>query len=142
MKMKRCHLCNNGKGQERAMVLFDRLARSADGRAYACKACTAVKGHQSRRRNRGVAAYAGPTWSNPPPQMPKPVADVNFSDRTVRPKDPHRWQGVMADLVYQGRTLYSVPVWLCCICHAVSTLPPVLLRRRDGDFPSCITTWP
>ena len=74
--------------------------------------------------------------------MNKPVADVNFSDHSVRPRDPHRWREDTADIIYQRRLLYSVPVWLCRMCHTVSTIPPLLMRRTDDDFPTCITTWP
>lgn len=68
------------------------------------------------------------------------MGDVNFSDLTVRPKDPHCWREVKAQLVYLNRVLYTVPIWICGMCDLVETVHPQYVRSDEGH--TCITTHP
>ena len=65
------------------------------------------------------------------------MSEVNFSDRTPRHSDPHTWTEKAAQVVLDGRVLFSLPVWLCKRSHAVSTISPRFLWSDDPLTRAC-----
>ncbi len=66
------------------------------------------------------------------------MSEVNFSDRTPSMRDPHSWTEKTAQVMLDGRVLYTVTVWLCERCQAVTPLPPRFLRSDDPVMRACV----
>jgi hypothetical protein len=65
--------------------------------------------------------------------------EVNFSDRTPKRVDPHKWQEEMGKVIdMRGRVLNTITVWHCIACDRETTRPPKYIH----DLPPCSPTEP
>lgn len=59
------------------------------------------------------------------------MGEVNFSERTKRPVDPHDWHSDNAQLTYQGDVIDTITIWVCLRCVKWTILPPHLICSED-----------